>query len=395
MQGPPGRSRTRWITALVLTLVAAGPAALLVGGPSGQAGAATTPKSTPMYYLAMGDSLGAGVGASPASDQYVDLVYQHVLSRFPTLQLDNLSCGGATTASVIDGPGCSYSTGTQLGDAEAFLRAHPKHVPIVTIDIGANDVDGCQVGESLSPACIQSGLQAITTQLPTILGGLEAAYPGVAVYGMDYYDPFLGEWLLGAGGQAVAEQSEQLVVSLNTLLAQLYSAAGASTADPASLFAVTDFSPTGSYLGVTEPQNVANACNWTLFCSDDGNIHADDTGHALLAEAFAGVLGGVSVTTATLPPGAVKAGYAAALSASGGHPAYRWSVAAGSPALPSGLRLRSDGTLVGKPKVAGTYSFTVQVTDTKLAITAPPPVHQATRVLSLTIDPPPAGTAKG
>ena len=62
---------------------------------------------------------------------------------------------------------------------------------------------------------------------------------------MDYYDPFLGEWLLGSGGQTVADQSEQLVVSLNALLAQLYGASEAAMADPASLFQVTDSAPTG------------------------------------------------------------------------------------------------------------------------------------------------------
>ena len=120
---------------------------------------------------------------------------------------------------------------------------------------------------------------------------------------MDYYDPFLGEWLTGSGGQAVAQAVRAAGGSLNSLLAQLYSAGGAATADPASLFQTTDFAPTGSYLGATEPQNVANICNWTLFCSDDGNIHANDIGHFLLAESFAGVVDHVSVTTATLPAG--------------------------------------------------------------------------------------------
>jgi len=135
--------------ALVVSLVAA-------FGPTPPAGAAVRQPKTP-YYLAMGDSLAAGTGASTVANEYVSVLYQHERSRFPTLELENLACGGATTNSVIFGPGCAYATGTQLGDAEAFLRAHPGQVPFLTIDIGANNVDGCQSGESFSATCVQNG----------------------------------------------------------------------------------------------------------------------------------------------------------------------------------------------------------------------------------------------
>ena len=98
---------------------------ILVGG-----GATAVDAVTPVEYdVAMGDSLGAGTGASVPANDYVNLVYQHELALHPGLQVMNLSCGGATTGSVINGPGCSFATGTQLGDAEAFLRAHAGHIP--------------------------------------------------------------------------------------------------------------------------------------------------------------------------------------------------------------------------------------------------------------------------
>ena len=122
--------------------------------------------------MALGDSLGAGTGASTPSNDYVNLVYQHELANHPGLQLLNLSCGGATTGSVINGPGCSYSTGTQLGDAEAFLRAHPSQVALLTIDIGGNDVDGCLGSSGINASCVQNGLNAISSNLPKILQGL-------------------------------------------------------------------------------------------------------------------------------------------------------------------------------------------------------------------------------
>jgi len=373
-------------TSRVLAALMIGALGVLAVGLLRPTGAAAA-QSKPLYDLALGDSLAAGTGASTTATRYVNVLYQHELARFPTLQLDNIACGGATTTSMIDGPGCSYATGTQLGDAEAFLRAHPKQVALVTIDIGANNVDGCQVGETISPTCVQSGLAHITTELPEIVAGLEAAYPGVAIYGMDYYDPFLGEWLAGSGGQSVAQQSVVLVQTLNALLTQLYGAAGAATADPATLFQTTDFALTGSYLGVTEPQNVADVCNWTLFCSGGGNIHANDTGHALVAVAFAQVVDGISVSTASLSTATVKEAYPGQLTAVGGHPRFHWSLAAGSGPLPPGLRLRADGSFGGRPTTAGTYSFTVQVIDSVLRITAPPAVHQASATVSLTVQP--------
>ena len=347
--------------------------------------ASAAPAPVPVYDLALGDSLAAGVGASTVATRYVNVLYQHELARFPTLQLVNLACSGATTSSVINGAGCSYASGTQLGDAEAFLRAHPRQVAMVTIDIGANDVDGCLVGGAVNVACVQSGLAHITANLPVILAGLEAAYPGVAVYGMNYYDPFLGLWLTGPSGQTAAQQSEVLAGTLNATLAQRYAAAGASTADPASAFETTDFALTGSYLGTPEPQNVADVCNWTLFCSGGGNIHANDIGHGLVAGAFATVLDGVAVTTVALPDATAGVPYAGALAAVGGHPRYRWALAAGSAPLPAGLRLHADGTITGRTAAVGSVTLTVQVADTRIAIAHHPAVHRATGAVSLTV----------
>jgi lysophospholipase L1-like esterase len=330
---------------------------------------ATSPQ--PLYYLAMGDSLAAGTGASTTGNRYVNVLYQHELSRFPSLQLDNIACGGATTTSVLHGPGCSYATGTQLGDAEAFLRAHPGQVALVTIDIGGNNVDGCLSGQVVNPTCVQNGMSSITSELPQILSGLEAAYPNLAVYGMNYYDPFLGEWLTGSAGQSLARQSESLAVSLNALLAQLYTTGGAPTADPATLFQTTDFALTGTYLGATEPQNVADVCNWTLFCSGNGNIHANDLGHALLAAAFAQVVDGFAITTASLPNATPGTPYGpvtltarnAGISASPFTTTLKWARVT----VPKGLKLSSTGVLSGTPSkrlTPGATSVTVQVTET-------------------------------
>jgi hypothetical protein len=66
-------------------------------------------------------------------------------------------------------------------------------------------------------------------------------------------------------------------------------------------------------------------------------------------------------TPATLPTGEVNIAYSQTLAETGGTPPYTWSVTGGS--LPAGLGLSGAGALTGKPSTAGTYGFTVQVTD--------------------------------
>ena len=67
-------------------------------------------------------------------------------------------------------------------------------------------------------------------------------------------------------------------------------------------------------------------------------------------------------TTSPLPNCNVGTSCSVTLRASGGSPPYRWSLSSG--ALPAGLSLDSTtGTISGTPSAAGTYNFTVRVTD--------------------------------
>jgi len=70
-------------------------------------------------------------------------------------------------------------------------------------------------------------------------------------------------------------------------------------------------------------------------------------------------------TTLPLPAGIVGQPYSAVLMASGGKGpgTYMWSLAAVSVALPDGLTLNPDGTMIGTPTMAGTLSPTFRVVD--------------------------------
>lgn len=64
----------------------------------------------------------------------------------------------------------------------------------------------------------------------------------------------------------------------------------------------------------------------------------------------------------SLPGGVAGGAYNQSLSATGGTPPYSYALAAGS-SLPAGMVLLPGGVFSGAPTAAGTYSFTVQVTD--------------------------------
>ena len=365
----------------VAGLVCLGTTGVVVGSSVTPAGAARTPP--PHYYLALGDWLAAGIGASASANNYVQLVAADEAARYSDLQAVDLGCGGATTTSLANGPGCSYTTGTQLGDAAAFLRSHPHQVAFVTIDIGADEVAACQSSAGLDASCAAAATSQISTELPQVLAELKAAGPGVPIYGMNYYDPYLASWLSGTAGQSVATQSIASSDQLNSLLTQIYTAAGASTADPASLFQTDDTDMTGTYAGATVPQDVADVCQWTEACTSPGSIQPDDQGYAELATALEQVIDGVSINTVGLRPGSVKTSYSGGLTATGGYGPYKWSVVSGS--LPVGLRLQAaTGKLVGKPRAAGISKFTVRAVDTKDSV-KPATQNSGSATLSLQI----------
>ncbi len=90
----------------------------------------------------------------------------------------------------------------------------------------------------------------------------------------------------------------------------------------------------------------------------------------------------LAIAVPTIPSGVVGTSYSVSFSATGGTPAYTWSLTSGS--LPAGMSLAANtGTISGTPTASGTYIFTVTVTDTSS------PVQTQSATVTVTIAPAP------
>ena len=252
-----------------------------------QASAQTT------YYLSLGDSLAQGIQPqvpsgtnAPTNQGYVDDLYAMLFSRTPGLQLAKLGCPGETTTTMIHGGVCGYAAGSQLAAAVSFLEAN--RVAIVTLDIGANDIDHCASLNGIDWRCVTTALSTVRSDLLQILPELRrAAGPHTLIVAMNYYDPVLAAWTLGPSRQVLADESLLATTFLNGVLGISYQTFDIPVVDVAQAFHIYDFTtapnsnlPLNVFLTVT--------LTWMGAPPPVGpNIHPNSAGYAVIASAFA------------------------------------------------------------------------------------------------------------
>jgi lysophospholipase L1-like esterase len=245
------------------------------------------------YYLVLGDSLAAGyqpVGGADPTGGYADDVLAGIKVAQPKTTLVNLACPGERSTTMVSGGTCTYDEGTQLDQALAFLHAHGRYTRVVTVQVGANDVQRCvsRAPLAIDVACIAEGMADVAINLPTILDKLAAAAPDAQIVVLNYYNPFLAARLLG--NTALAQQSTVLQGTLNGIIGSAAADSEATVADVAAAFHSTDLIPvTVPGLG-TVPTNVAVICANTWMCSRF-DIHANDAGYALIGQTVVARLG--------------------------------------------------------------------------------------------------------
>ncbi|HEX3566369.1 MAG TPA: SGNH/GDSL hydrolase family protein [Acidimicrobiales bacterium] len=291
--------RRLWRTVPIAVAIGVG---FLMGGawPSGRADAAPT---APAFYLDVGGSASVGFQPTVASPrgQPTDSGYANDLvnaerSIWPTLQLQEVGCPGATTATMLEGGGhCAYQDGTQLATAVDFLRDHPTTV-LVTVDLGFNNMRSCIVAGQIDQPCVDQSISLVEQQLPVILSALRAAgSPGLRIVGIGHYDPYLGSYLRGPTGRVLAPESLDAISGLDQALRSIYAASGIPMADVAGSFNTASTNPTMmSGVGMV-PRDVARICTLTWMCAAKPfgpNQHPNDDGYRVISQAIMAALAG-------------------------------------------------------------------------------------------------------
>jgi lysophospholipase L1-like esterase len=255
-------------------------------------------------YLALGDSLAAGLQPDARGNDrstphgYVDVVARSLARSHPGLETRTLSCGGATSKTLLrGGSGCQpHGERGQIERAEDLLAANPGTV-LVTVNIGDNDLEACIDGDdgTVDRACLSRGEAQLRRNLPQIAARLRAAAPASApVIGLVDYDQFLSLWLDGPHGRTAARRSLAIIRSLNSLVSGIYREAGLQVADASGRFATGDLAHTRNLPGHgSVPLAVYNVCTLTWACSAEPighDDHARPRGYYELAQSILDVL---------------------------------------------------------------------------------------------------------
>jgi hypothetical protein len=156
------------------------------------------------------------------------------------------------------------------------------------------------------------------------------------------------------------------------------------------------FTATGTYTDGST-QNITSQVTWSSATTSVATINGSGLassiagGSTVITAAQAPVSGNTTltvqptalvITTTSLPSAAQNQAYSTTLTATGGTAPYTWSLA-NQTTLPPGLGV-SAGKITGVPTAAGTFLFTVEVTD------ASTPQQTVTQALSITIAAAPA-----
>lgn len=156
-------------------------------------------------YMALGDSLAAGYGATPTTQGYAYQLYQKgVYDQAVNTIFANAAVPGSTSSQML-----AY----QVPQAALIFRPD-----VITISIGGNDL--IQILAGADPVLVLTQFQG---NLVNILCGLRQALPQARIYVGNQYD--IPEITSNVPGGA------QLIAQFNLVVAGVAQACGASVAD--------------------------------------------------------------------------------------------------------------------------------------------------------------------
>jgi lysophospholipase L1-like esterase len=247
------------------------------------------------YYLVLGGSEAEGyqptssvAGGAPTEHGYAQDLVDDLRTRLPGLQIKDMGCPAESTRTMVAGTGrCHPAAGSQLAEAVAFLHAHRNQVPLVTIDIGFNDIAPCIYNvTTIDPACVTQGIASVKEYLPTILSELKAAIGrSTVVIGLTHYNPLLGDYLV-SGALGLTLGSIGSINQLNSTLDSLYAEYHIPVANVAAVFDTNNATKVSDGTRGLIPKSVADICEYTFVCDGPVNgdyAHPTDSGYRLIA----------------------------------------------------------------------------------------------------------------
>jgi lysophospholipase L1-like esterase len=264
-----------------LALAAVG---ILVGSIATGVSSAAPPHGT---YLVLGDSLAASL--QPNGDRrsgYAEQVFQLGQERVPDLRLVKLACPGERTDTIDRPRRLCPGAASQLDQAVKVLEGGD--VAFVTLHIGSNDLFGCfrfRRG-SFDQACVDELLPKIEARLTSIVETLQAAGPGVAIVGANYYDPLLALAMTTGFPMEAVRVNADVWTAFNDTLEATYASLGVPVADVEAEFSTGDFDTIVRLRGDDVPINVARVCQWTYACSRRLDPHPNTIGYASITRSF-------------------------------------------------------------------------------------------------------------
>jgi hypothetical protein len=263
----------------------------------------TPSKPVPGFYLDIGGS--ASLGFQPdgvvrhnghrTNEGYANDV-KALEAKKVVFSLRQVGCPGETVQSMLGmlANRCYHLPVTQLSRSVDVLIADGNEQGLVTIDLGFNNIRPCLLPKGVVETCVNQGVAAVREYLPRILKELKgAAGPNVHFVGLEYADPFLGYYLNGTTGPAIATQSLVAMTAMNTVLGNAYDAASIPVANVPGAYASDNNSPRALANVGTIPQNVDTVCTWTWMCTpppfgpDD---HPNNAGYMIIAQSIVATL---------------------------------------------------------------------------------------------------------
>ena len=223
----------------------------------------------PIDYLALGDSLAAGVTPNnELGNGYADFLAES-MQKIGALKTYNkgFSYPGYKTTDVLNDIKLNVTKeiyGIGFEEKTAKLQQSIKDAEVITISVGANDIlplmkqDPATGKISIDQQMALTILQQVGTNYKSIMAQINEINPEAQVYVMGYYNPFY-------------YMSEDMQPLLKQLLDMLNKAIATGLVGTQAIFV-----PTGDVI----------ASNYMTYLPNPGNIHLSEAGYKKVTEQF-------------------------------------------------------------------------------------------------------------